>query len=273
MGDFGKGLSAFKKGVGGAQEEAATPAGQPATLPSRSRHRPPRPRRTVQVRQDSTARSDAVGRRPRSGNGVGYRSERCSVSIVPNCWSLPGGAGRHWSQGAAGHAAELGQMDGPGARHGIGVPRPCRRYGPSVRARRGEEATQIGTRPRPPGTRSDQRKSAASSRGRHGFRRPEAIGEGGRPGDNPPPSPIEPPRSQRSHRPAEAPRLGPPPSRRQPFGSGPGHRRQAGQGRRGRVSPSVFMFLSPVRGEARWGRRRAHPSPGASPRAEERSLS
>ena len=29
MGDFGKGLSAFKKGVGGSQEEAATPAGQP----------------------------------------------------------------------------------------------------------------------------------------------------------------------------------------------------------------------------------------------------
>jgi sec-independent protein translocase protein TatA len=29
MGDFGKGLSAFKKGVGGSQEEAQPPAGQP----------------------------------------------------------------------------------------------------------------------------------------------------------------------------------------------------------------------------------------------------
>lgn len=56
MGDFGKGLSAFKKGVGGAQEEAATPAGQPGDtakpIAAQTTTAPP----NGQVRQDSAAK-------------------------------------------------------------------------------------------------------------------------------------------------------------------------------------------------------------------------
>lgn len=57
MGDFGKGLSAFKKGVGAAPEEAAaTPAGQPGDtakpIAAQATTAPP----NGQVRQDSAAK-------------------------------------------------------------------------------------------------------------------------------------------------------------------------------------------------------------------------
>ena len=59
MGDFGKGLSAFKKGVGARQEETRrrlSRARSRATPPSRSRHRPrPRPPGGT-VHQDSAAK-------------------------------------------------------------------------------------------------------------------------------------------------------------------------------------------------------------------------
>lgn len=58
MGDFGKGLSAFKKGVGAGQDEAAAtpPAGQPGDaakpISAQTTTTPPE----GQVRQDSTAK-------------------------------------------------------------------------------------------------------------------------------------------------------------------------------------------------------------------------
>jgi sec-independent protein translocase protein TatA len=57
MGDFGKGLSAFKKGVGATPDEAAaSPAGQPGDtakpISAQTSTTPP----NGQVRQDSTAK-------------------------------------------------------------------------------------------------------------------------------------------------------------------------------------------------------------------------
>jgi sec-independent protein translocase protein TatA len=56
MGDFGKGLSAFKKGVGAAPDEAAAPAGQPGDtakpITAQTTTAPP----NGQVRQDSAAK-------------------------------------------------------------------------------------------------------------------------------------------------------------------------------------------------------------------------
>ena len=56
MGDFGKGLSAFKKGVGASGRDAAAQAGQPGDsakpITAQSHDRPP----GDQVRQDSAAK-------------------------------------------------------------------------------------------------------------------------------------------------------------------------------------------------------------------------
>jgi sec-independent protein translocase protein TatA len=59
MGDFGKGLSAFKKGVGGAQEETPPPqAGQPgdAAKPISAQTTTTPPPSGSQVHQDSAAK-------------------------------------------------------------------------------------------------------------------------------------------------------------------------------------------------------------------------
>ena len=56
MGDFGKGLSAFKKGVGAKEEEAQPPAGQPGDaakpISAQATTTPP----GAQVRQDTAAK-------------------------------------------------------------------------------------------------------------------------------------------------------------------------------------------------------------------------
>ena len=67
------------------------------------------------------------------------------------------------------HAAQLGQVDVPDARHGLGVPRPCRRDGAPVRSRRGEEAAR---RPRPVSTcRRSIRPSRSRARSRKAWPR------------------------------------------------------------------------------------------------------
>ena len=133
----------FRQGPVGLQEgrrRAMAPTRTPrrpasrAIRPSRSRPRP-RPRRRARCIRTAPPRSEAALEASRADPMFGIDSPELLVIavvalVVIGPKELPG------------LLRTLGQVDGQDARHGVGVPRPCRRDGAPVRARRGEEAAR-----------------------------------------------------------------------------------------------------------------------------------